>query len=226
MNAKRPPDPERARRLKVRADYDSKIAALRFGPAFAAAPSDISPAALVALGDAAIGVTPGQALVVDGDVVGTVGRASKRSPLRVRLVAGQPKPCRMEAPTYLEVVRCMPCSVCGKGVPFYVALAAASEAMDLRAGAQSECNHHPGRGSSGGGSDFEVHPVCGPSPFGCHGAITDEKPNEHGHRVTVEERTRYVADTLLAVMVAIRHGRLHPEILLAASVEAVMAKRR
>lgn len=129
----------------------------------------------------------------------------------------QPKPRRVEAPSWLAVVRAMPCSVCGVGRSFRDSLLAVAS-LGWKGVAQSEPNHHPTRGSAGGGSDLETHPACRT----CHRFITEGSAIWGRLPTTTKELDTLVADTLLAVVRAIRDGYLSPSVLIAAGVEAIV----
>lgn len=208
MNRKRPPDPERTKRLRARAEAHAgldRLAGRVKPPRGAPAPSD---QALRTLAEWDLGV---EVVTLAGQTIGLLEpvHPGPHAPVKLRLYASaaQSKPLRVSAPSWLAVVRMMPCAICGKGRDF---------AEQLRIGvSQSEANHYPGRGRSGGGSDLETHPACGPSPFGCHGRITDGK-------VPDATQAAAVAAALHCGMQAVRLGLLPPAILLAVGVEAVL----
>jgi hypothetical protein len=129
------------------------------------------------------------------------------------LVPGFPRAQRIAAPTYLKLVRMMPCSLpdCPSRSAYnrYPPHRPWHEAIQLNT-AQCDPNHHPSRGASGGGSDLETHPVCRP----CHERVTL-------HKVPRELLDRLVADTLLQVVRALRAGRLPLELLAQVAAEAL-----
>ena len=123
-----------------------------------------------------------------------------------------PRAQRLTSPTYLQLVRTMPCSLpdCPSRAnapappnrPWFQALQLGR--------AQCDPNHHPGRGASGGGSDLETHPVCRP----CHERVTL-------HKIPRDLLDRLVAETLLQVVQALRAGRLPREVLGQITAEAL-----
>lgn len=206
MRSRRPEDPARAHRRKVKAETLAQLAKLQGQPEL---PRGVRRGAVATLRQ------HGLQLVLGGQPLGAIAPAyaGPSAPLQLAYAtSGQAQPHRVVAPSYLAAVRMMPCSICGKGRPFY---------QQLQLGTpQSEANHHPGRGRSGGGSDLETHPVCVPSPFGCHGQITENKVPHQDATCSLA-----VALTLHQVVAAIREGRLQCGILLAMGVEAVLASR-
>ena len=148
------------------------------------------------------------------NVVGVINRTSY-GPMRVDQTIGpaQPKPVRIESPTWLALVRCLPCGCCARGRAFEESLRLAAEAGDWKAGAQSEANHHPAKGMGGGGSDFLTHPACTP----CHRKITERHPDAQ-----VMECGLAVAKAQAAIFLAIRSGALQIATLVACSVEAMV----
>lgn len=187
MRRRRAADPGRAARRRAREQYLADLRALREGK--------VSRARTFA---------PGDVLAVAGRVLGEVVQVDKRMS-RVRLVPGgaRPKARAIRAPSWLEVVRMMPCAGCGAGRPFREQLGAGA--------AQSEAHHAPGRGRAAGGSDLETCPLC----RACHEQAT-------AHRISERDQERLVAETLLRVVRAIREGRIAPGLLIAAGVEAVV----
>lgn len=161
-------------------------------------------------------VSPAAARILEVAGVLVVGKLVTVRPGLVRVEIppplALPRSRRVECPSWLEVVRAMPCSVCGMGRSFRDSLLAVAS-VGWKGVRQSEPNHHPARGPSGGGSDLETHPAC----RRCHRGLTD-----HPGVISIGTRDRYVADTLLAIMRAIRDGYLHPSILIAAGTESII----
>ena len=151
--------------------------------------------------------------VEDGRVLLGPLQALRHGPVRVQAALGpaQAKLACVESPTWLALVRCMPCAICGRGISFEGAVALAQLAGDWRAGAQSEANHHPGKGPSGGGSDFLTHPACSD----CHFKITN-----HALPNAAERCEQAVAQTHHAISLAIHAGKFQIAILVACAVEA------
>lgn len=206
---KRPADPARDRRLKAKRATHAALDKLQGREAPAPRKGrkfpGVDPGVRLQLG--AQGVTlQGQAVTVrDLPPVGVLvkAHAGPRAPTKLHLWDGpaQPKPLRVVAPTWLQLVRTMPCSAPGCSTP-----------------APSEANHHPGRGASGGGSDLEVHPVCRE----CHAAITEHRPLRDGKVATHQLLDLLVQRTLLQGVRAVRSGRVQAGIMLAAGVEILI----
>jgi hypothetical protein len=206
---RREADPERNRRDRVRAETRRGLEALDPRRAAAgAAPArrgKVPPAAVATLAAAGVDLGAGAPVGI-GRLV--AAHAGPSAPLKVQLALGgaaHPKPARVVAPSWLEVVRMLPCDRCSRGRPLY-------EQLQLGR-AQSEANHHPRKGRAGGGSDLEAHPLC----TDCHKVAT-------ANQIPDATLDAWVARTLLTVVRAIREGRLDSGILLAAWVEAVIAK--
>lgn len=136
-------------------------------------------------------------------LLGDVAPAWRGGPLQMHLGPALPKPHRVVSPTWLSLVRMMPCSLCGQGRRFYEQLQ-----LDV---SQSEANHYPSRGATAGGSDFETHPVC----RACHQDITT-------HQVLDGDLAFAVGETIYNVLMAVRNGRLQVGVLLACALEAVL----
>lgn len=122
--------------------------------------------------------------------------------LAALLGASLPKVKRVTSPTWLAVVRLMPCAFCGHDPAWTFRLSLSV----LRP--QSECNHYPGRGRAGGGSDLEVHPACS----ACHRKITE-------HLISDLEQADAVARTQWQIVAAIGLGWLLPEFLVQVGAE-------
>lgn len=211
LRRRAPPEKQKARakRSTIRAELDASLRMLR-GDTPQRCDTHVSGvsadvvhrAALPTLEAMGITLETGGTVVHNGERVGRVERSSSGA-LRVAIGPLHPRLQRITSPTWLQLVRSLPCAICGRGVPFLVA---------LRSGrAQSEANHYPGRGRSGGGSDLETHPACSP----CHMEITD-------HRISDERQAQAVAETYTRIMESIRLGQLERATLLAVAVEAVL----
>jgi hypothetical protein len=152
-----------------------------------------------------------------------VERAYKGGPLRIAdptllRAAAQPKARALRSPTWLHLVRLMPCLVPGctaKGHrPIHEQFAHLATAKP-----QSDPNHYPGKGRDGGGSDFETHPAC----RRCHTLITDRRLVLPSRAETLEGmQHRLVAQTQGWILLGFHTGRLRPELLLACAVEAMI----
>lgn len=242
----------RTARTAGRAAQDAMKAGTTYPPLLADKPTRkpraplVSPATIAALAQQGVELDP------DGRLY--VGKLSRTSygPLTVLDIIGQaqPRPVAVKSPPRLAIVRCMPCSVCGKGRSFYESLQRVADAGDWKAGAQSEANHHPAKGRGGGGSDYLVHPAC----TACHKLITDnvvlkiDVRGQPGHcncvdggmagkmgscyhcdgqrfefprAVPHEKMWEAVADTSRLIDLAIREGKLQTATLIACAVAAV-----
>lgn len=126
------------------------------------------------------------------------------APFRVQSLVGLAldKPRAIRSPTWLALVRAMPCSFCSAGRPFLVQISMGR--------AQSEAHHVPGRGR--GGSDLETCPAC----RACHERCTR-------HEISEAEQEVAVRRTGHAILAAIRRGEVPPGFLLAVAIEVVIS---
>ena len=206
LRSRRAPDPERTARLAARAEFQRGLDELA-----GKEPAPPPPAR---------GRQQERPRVTASIVAGPtfVLEPTSYGPLRVPRplsYAAQGRPVGIEAPTWLDIVRMMPCAICGAGAPF--------ERQLLLGKPQSEPNHWPPKGmGGGGGSDFETHPACRE----CHRAITDERPTEQGVRVTHDMLDLAVAQTMRRIFLAIRAGTLQIETLTSGAVEALANRDR
>lgn len=101
--------------------------------------------------------------------------------MRPLMKAGQ-----LISPTYLDWVRGLPCSGCGKEP-------------------RNEAHHFPSKGASGGTNDIHVLSVC----HSCHRRAEGATVLMNGHRmppISAEEQTAIVARTFMAF---VERGRQH-----------------
>ncbi len=111
----------------------------------------------------------------------------------------------LKSPTWLRLVRMLPCAICGRWRDFY-------EQLQLDA-PQSEANHYPGRGRAAGGSDLETHPAC-PA---CHLKITENRlPDSDRLQTLAVQRTTHT------IFTAIREGRVPADAMLAVALELIV----
>lgn len=132
IRSKRKPDPDRRKRDLARRSFRASLAELRGDTP---PPSGVSPRAVAELANCGLEIDQGGLLRSPGGPPLAAVRVGRVRPVSIPIV----KAVRLKSPAWLELVRALPCAVCGRKPP-------------------SEAHHWPHR--SAGGSDLETIPLC------------------------------------------------------------------